>query len=75
MKNPGQGICTMCGEEYQKPTYNSIYCPDCAKAVRGSHKDVPKGAAPPKISIAEICRRARAAGMSYGSYVAMTQKE
>lgn len=72
--------CESCSVEIEAKGH-TLYCPDCAKArrkeremqkrermsaIKIERKPIPK----PKVSIAEQDRRSKAAGMTYGKYVA-----
>ena len=73
-------VCALCGKEVPRVGTTQKYCRECGEALRhprstgrqrGSykHKD-PGGKTRRPMSIAEITALARAAGMTYGAYVA-----
>ena len=79
--------CAICGNEFSPTRANAIYCcKECARIggkqiVREREKrerqedrnylQKTKQKKPPKNSLEDIAARARAAGMTYGKYVAM----
>lgn len=73
--------CEICSAEFEAKGNHAMYCIDCKKKIRKEQdaqkrermsaikierKPIPK----PKVSIAEQDRRSKAAGMTYGKYVA-----
>lgn len=68
-------ICKDCGCLMPDAAANRVRCPACARkwtmkkrSVAGLHKPKPKPAQKP-LTIAEVSQRARAEGVSYGTYV------
>ena len=69
-------ICARCGKEVPHTGRAQKYCPDCAKAAKGERDRVrtfkpPARLRRPDNALSDINAKARAAGMTYGKYVAM----
>lgn len=79
-------LCDICGIEIERHSWNQRYCPDCAelarkKSVARYKRTIPAITKPepqkprvkrkPKLTISQVVRLAREAGMTYGQYVAM----
>ena len=64
--------CVLCGAECERRNNRQKYCPDCAEN-RVVYKNAKKIILPSKKahSLGDINELARAAGMSYGQYVAL----
>lgn len=76
-------ICQCCGREFEAKYKSKRYCPECDTALEkkrkreyaeqwrtGKRAEKRAGKAKPALSITEIAKRASAAGMTYGQYVA-----
>ena len=76
-------ICQCCGQEFEAKYKNKRYCPECDTALEkkrrreyaeqwrtGKRAEKRAEKAKPTLSITEIAKRASAAGMTYGQYVA-----
>ena len=59
--------CQACGKVFLKTNNNMKYCPQCRAKGNSKKKSVKKSV--PRLTLAQVCREARAAGLSYGQYV------
>lgn len=70
--------CCMCGNQFNSRAGNAKYCPKCRQCVKHKGKPyIPSAKLRPRpkparqqLSISQVCRLAREAGLSYGQYVA-----
>ena len=62
-----QGLCPNCGVVKENGKY---YCPDCARMVAERQRTAKHKTKYKNQTLDEICIKARAAGMSYGKYLA-----
>lgn len=63
--------CEECGRSFTKANGNMHYCPQCKE--KRSLKKQPAKKRAPALTLAQICKAAREAGMTYGKYVAMIE--
>ena len=70
----GLARCPYCGEKFWKNWPNKQYCCDqhgvLYRANRGNLEAAERAAKKPAESIADISKKARAAGLTYGQYMA-----
>ena len=64
--------CQECGRIFRKGHRNMKYCPEC-RANWGRKKKPAKKRAP-VLTLAQVCKLAREAGLSYGQYVARMEQ-
>lgn len=70
----GMTSCPYCGKKFQKSAPNKVYCSDrCGSRYRAqgeSKEAAEREARKPAESLVEVARKARAAGLTYGQYMA-----
>ena len=73
MKKKEPKFCTVCYREFIPYHYCQEYCSKECRREAEKHKKHPaqtlRGRSKPKLTIEEVCRRAKAEGLSYGKYV------